>query len=128
MAVVEELINMLCCNSASSNCGLVGNNRSISHWETLLTNWSFSFPVFIKNCYPSRLRTGALLILKCFSTILHTYQTRFIRKGAAEVSQIFLRDTHVLPKLVSYEEHCRRDSSTILHTYIQPRAHKTINK
>jgi hypothetical protein len=25
-----------------------------------------------------------------------------------EVSQIFLRDTHVLPKLVSYEEHCRQ--------------------
>jgi hypothetical protein len=30
-------------------------------------------------------------------------------KGVAEVSQILLRDTHVLPKLVSYEEHCRRD-------------------
>jgi hypothetical protein len=38
---------------------------------------------------------------------IHTYHSRFIPDGVAEVSQIFLRDTHVLPKLVSYEEHCR---------------------
>jgi hypothetical protein len=30
---------------------------------------------------------------------LHTYHSRFIPKGVAEISQIFLRDTHVLPKL-----------------------------
>jgi hypothetical protein len=40
---------------------------------------------------------------------IHTYHSRFIPKGVAEASQIFLRDTHVLPKLVSYEEQCRRD-------------------
>jgi hypothetical protein len=40
---------------------------------------------------------------------IHTYHSRFIPEGVAELSQIFLRDTHVLPKLVSYEEHCRRD-------------------
>jgi hypothetical protein len=40
---------------------------------------------------------------------IHTYHSRFIPEGVAEVSQIFLRDTHVLPKLVSYEEHYRRD-------------------
>jgi hypothetical protein len=40
---------------------------------------------------------------------IHTYHSRFIPEGVAEVSQIFLRDTHVLPKLVSYEEHCRGD-------------------
>jgi hypothetical protein len=40
---------------------------------------------------------------------IHTYHSRFIPGGAAEVSQIFLRNTHVLPKLVSYEEHCRHD-------------------
>jgi hypothetical protein len=39
---------------------------------------------------------------------IHTYHSRFIPEGVAEVSQIFLRDTHVLPILVSYEEHCRR--------------------
>jgi hypothetical protein len=37
-------------------------------------------------------------------TYIHTYHSRFIPEGVAEVSQIFLRDTHVLPKLVSYEE------------------------
>jgi hypothetical protein len=31
----------------------------------------------------------------------------FILEGVAEVSQIFLRDTHVLPKLASYEEQCK---------------------
>jgi hypothetical protein len=35
---------------------------------------------------------------------IHTY----IPEGVAEVS-IFLRDTHVLPKLVRYEEHYKRD-------------------
>jgi hypothetical protein len=30
----------------------------------------------------------------------HTYHSRFIPEGVAEVSQIFLRDTHVLSKLV----------------------------
>jgi hypothetical protein len=42
--------------------------------------------------------------------LLHTYITlTLVPKGVAEVSQIFLQDTHVLPKLVSYKEHCRRD-------------------
>jgi hypothetical protein len=36
---------------------------------------------------------------------IHTYHSRFIPEGVTEVSQIFLRVTHVLPKLVSYEEH-----------------------
>jgi hypothetical protein len=29
---------------------------------------------------------------------IHTYHSRLIPEGVAEVSQIFLRDTHVLPK------------------------------
>jgi hypothetical protein len=40
---------------------------------------------------------------------IHTYHSRFITERIAEVSQIFLRDAHVLPKLLSYEEYCRRD-------------------
>jgi hypothetical protein len=31
---------------------------------------------------------------------IHTYHSCFIPKGVAEASQIFLRDTHVLPRLV----------------------------
>jgi hypothetical protein len=38
----------------------------------------------------------------------HTYHSRLIPEGVEEASQIFSRDAHVLPKLVSYEEHCRR--------------------
>jgi hypothetical protein len=33
-------------------------------------------------------------------TYIHKYHSRFIPGGVAEVSQIFLRDTHVLPKFV----------------------------
>jgi hypothetical protein len=42
-------------------------------------------------------------------TYIHTYHLRFIPEGAAEASQTLLRDAHVLPKLLSYEEHGRRD-------------------
>jgi hypothetical protein len=49
----------------------------------------------------------SLIILNKVVMILHTYHSRFIPEGVAEVSQIFLRETYVLPKLVSYEEHCR---------------------
>jgi hypothetical protein len=30
--------------------------------------------------------------------IIHTFHSRFIPEGVAEVSQIFLRDTHAIPK------------------------------
>jgi hypothetical protein len=40
-----------------------------------------------------------MLILK-----IHTYHSRFVPEGVAEVSQIDLRDKHALPKLVSCEE------------------------
>jgi hypothetical protein len=41
--------------------------------------------------------------------VIHTYHLRLIPEGLAEVSQIFLKDTYLLPILVSYEEHGRRD-------------------
>jgi hypothetical protein len=37
-------------------------------------------------------------------TYTHTHHSRFIPERVAEVSQIFLRDTHVLLTLISYEE------------------------
>jgi hypothetical protein len=36
-------------------------------------------------------------------TYFHIYHSRFIPDGVAEASQILFRDTHVLPKLVTYE-------------------------
>jgi hypothetical protein len=39
---------------------------------------------------------------------IHTYHSRFIPEGAAETCQIFFRDAHVLPKLLSYDEFPRR--------------------
>jgi hypothetical protein len=48
--------------------------------------------------------TGAVVDLSYWTYLLkyiHTYHSRFIPEGVAEVSQIFLRDTHVLPKLLT---------------------------
>jgi hypothetical protein len=56
-----------------------------------------------------RPKKGTFEHTKTHSPYIHTYHSHFIPEGAADASQIFLRDTHVLPKLVSYEEHCRRD-------------------
>jgi hypothetical protein len=42
-------------------------------------------------------------------TYIHTYHSRFIPEGVTGASRIFLSDVHVLPKLLSYEEYCRRD-------------------
>jgi hypothetical protein len=43
-------------------------------------------------------------------TKLHTHIPLMLYpEWAAEASRIFLRDVHVLPKLFSYEEYCRRD-------------------
>jgi hypothetical protein len=47
-------------------------------------------------------------ILELSKLYIHTYRSRFIPEGAAEASQIFLRDAHVLPKLLTYEEYFRR--------------------
>jgi hypothetical protein len=41
-------------------------------------------------------------VIRIYIYTLHTYHSRFIPEGVAEVSQIFLQDTHVLLKLVSY--------------------------
>jgi hypothetical protein len=38
---------------------------------------------------------------------IHTYRTRFIPEELAKASQVFLRDAHVFPKLLSYEEYYR---------------------
>jgi hypothetical protein len=42
-------------------------------------------------------------------TYIHTCHSRCIPEGVAEVFQIFLRVAHVLSKLFSYEQYCRRD-------------------
>jgi hypothetical protein len=40
---------------------------------------------------------------------IHTFHSRFIPERVVEASQIFLRDTYVFPKLLGYDEYCRRD-------------------
>jgi hypothetical protein len=42
------------------------------------------------------------------------YLSRFIPKRAGEASQILLQNAHVLLKLRSYEEYCRRKWQTML--------------
>jgi hypothetical protein len=48
------------------------------------------------------------LLLTNLSCITYIPLTLYPRR-VAEVSQKLLQNTHVLPKLVSYEKHCRRD-------------------
>jgi hypothetical protein len=60
----------------------------------------------LHNCMLLIVIGTCLLLLIAY---IHTYHSRFIPEGVAEVSQIFLRDTYILSKLVNYEEHCRRD-------------------
>jgi hypothetical protein len=40
---------------------------------------------------------------------IDTYHSHFIPEGVAEATQIFLRDAHVISKLLGYEEYFRRD-------------------
>jgi hypothetical protein len=46
---------------------------------------------------PSHINTSTYI-----NTSIHTYHSRFITESVAETSEIFLRDSHVLPKLLSY--------------------------
>jgi hypothetical protein len=57
--------------------------------------------IFYSSCYIHNLQ---------FYDKLHTYIPLTLCPERVEAaSQIFLRDTHVLPQLLSYEKYCRRD-------------------
>jgi hypothetical protein len=49
------------------------------------------------------------LCTESYTNLVHTYHSHFIPEGVAEAFQIFFRNAHVLPKLISYEEYCRSD-------------------
>jgi hypothetical protein len=48
-------------------------------------------------------------VFSMYNMNLHIYHSRFIPEEVAEVSRVFLPDSYDLPKLLSYEEYCRRD-------------------
>jgi hypothetical protein len=79
----------------------------ISYVEAVWLIRLFVSPIFLPG--DTQTEANGNLCVTLHLTKLHTYHSRFIPEGVAEVSQIFLRGTHVLPKLISYEEHCRRD-------------------
>jgi hypothetical protein len=54
------------------------------------------------------LSKGYIYNLKTMKYI-NTYRSRFIPEEVAEVYQTLLRNAHVLKKILSYEEFCRRD-------------------
>jgi hypothetical protein len=58
-----------------------------------------------KKMTDSKFKCNIFLFLSVtvFMARLSIYHSRFIPVGVAEASQIFLRDVHVLPKLLSYE-------------------------
>jgi hypothetical protein len=61
------------------------------------------------NVFPFRCRILTFNGGKNWNSYIHTYHSRYIPEAVAKVFQILLRDAHVLPKLLSYEEYCRRD-------------------
>jgi hypothetical protein len=77
--------------------------REVKHFK----NYKIYRPNF--GCEPTLLYLFSVIGSIDSYTYIHTYHSRFIPEGVAEVSQIFLRSTHVFLKFVSYEEHCRRD-------------------
>jgi hypothetical protein len=42
-------------------------------------------------------------------TYIHTYHSRFILQGVTETTQIFLPDTHILLKWLSYKKYLAKD-------------------
>jgi hypothetical protein len=98
------------------SCTIITLHENSQYLHTLATSLS-AYLLFKKimqtvNKAPNNKGYFSLFISKDdhkVHTYIHTYHSRFIPEGVAEVSQIFLREPHVLPKLVSCEEHCRRD-------------------
>jgi hypothetical protein len=59
-------------------------------------------------------------LLSITSLLVDRYiHSRFIPEWVAEVSQIFLRGTHVLSKLVRYEEHCNVTGGKFIAVFLQ---------
>jgi hypothetical protein len=60
---------------------------------------------------------GNKIVIKFLITIIFhtvsgeyvTHHSQFIPEEVAETSQMFLRDTRIIPKLLSYEKYFRRD-------------------
>jgi hypothetical protein len=58
--------------------------------------WRLKLPLLILGMSQLILSVGNT---QHFMYLLHTCHSCFVPEGVAEISQIFLRDTHVLPKL-----------------------------
>jgi hypothetical protein len=52
--------------------------------------------------FPEKFTEMRYNVFPCRCIFIHRYHSRFIPEGVAEASQIFLRDAHVLPKLLRY--------------------------
>jgi hypothetical protein len=86
------------------------NNKNESKFYVISIRWKI-----IKNntfLYPKPVKTTKILMspvyFKAQITDIHTYLSR-LNSGGVTQPQIFLQDTHVSLKQLSYEEYCRRD-------------------
>jgi hypothetical protein len=80
---------------------MITNKKQFTHTSNSVNRYS-TVSVYIHTYIHTYIQTYK-------HTNIHTYHSRFIPERVAEASQIFLRDAHVLPKLLSYKEYCRRD-------------------
>jgi hypothetical protein len=80
------------------------NNNFILHRKRFTTLIITDLVVKLKYFIASKQNYKAFLNL-----YIHTYHSHFIYECVAQASRMFQPDVHVLPKLLSYEEYCRRE-------------------
>jgi hypothetical protein len=84
---------------------------SIPQRRATLSLWTSRAVSVHVSCVTCHLYSIILKSVACLRYI-HTYlHSRLIPEGIDEASQTLLRDTHVLPKSLSYEENCSRVGS-----------------
>jgi hypothetical protein len=71
----------------------------------LFIHFFFYYRLPGRDCYLAIRPPIVILTTISFYIHIRTYHSRLIPEGVAEASQIFLRDAHVLPKLLSYKEY-----------------------
>jgi hypothetical protein len=83
-----------------------GRTKRLFHRKSIATIYATEHVLNVANSYLAYWWRRVLFLnvkggrnsISC--TYIHTYHSHFIPEGVAEVSQIFLRDAHVLPKLI----------------------------
>jgi hypothetical protein len=104
---------LFCLTVQKCNVDLSTGGSSLIHYEAAVAE---TFLIYLRDAhYHHHLRPLIPLFYQnetsgiSHNTYIHIYRSRFIPEGVAGASPIFLRNAHVLLKLLSCEKYCRRD-------------------